>query len=259
MFKFQQSTQLKIKQNGQIHKLNNRPKFKIDIHNNNCSRVNEIILEPLTTSTITTTSLNNIVDMLDNIENIVDDIIMSQNKTLSSNREEPYTEIYKENGKSIYVGNSNNDMLNEENKNNLVAIFSLYPLNNNIKLNENILHINKYILDGCSECEMMETIIELLPIIDEQFKVGNIYIHCYAGKSRSITLLIVYLMIKMKIYYMEIYNYINDRRNIDISLTFMILLEKIDKHINKKEKLNVKNINQSQIEMFDDIISNIYN
>jgi protein-tyrosine phosphatase len=75
---------------------------------------------------------------------------------------------------------------------------------------------------------MIEFAKEIYYIISTSDKTKNILIHCYAGRSRSVTCIIYYLMKKYNYNYDQILNYIkNIKPDVGPNLGFEEELKKI--------------------------------
>jgi len=71
-----------------------------------------------------------------------------------------------------------------------------------------------------------------------KFNSKNILIHCFAGLSRSPSIVISYLMKELKYSYIDAYNYVKEKRpQIKINIDFLLILKKYEKELNEERKL----------------------
>ena len=102
----------------------------------------------------------------------------------------------------IYLGSkeglNETDYLKKENINNVLSVFDIEPLNNNIN--------HKIIKLGDLYCEnIIKYFKECIEFIEQSDKI---FIHCECGISRSSAIVIAYLMYKYKLNLKDAYLYI---------------------------------------------------
>ena len=102
----------------------------------------------------------------------------------------------------IYLGSkeglNETDYLKKENINNVLSVFDIEPLNNNIN--------HKIIKLGDLYCEnIIKYFKECIEFIEQSDKI---FIHCDCGISRSSAIVIAYLMYKYKLNFKDAYLYI---------------------------------------------------
>ena len=74
-------------------------------------------------------------------------------------------------------------------------------------------------------------------INEAKFNSKNILIHCFAGLSRSPTIVISYLMKELKYSYINAYNFVKEKRpQIKINIDFLIILKKYENELNEERK-----------------------
>ena len=73
-------------------------------------------------------------------------------------------------------------------------------------------------LDDTPTTNIIQYFMESLRFIDETDE--KVFVHCFAGVSRSATLVIAYLMWKMKKGYKEVYDFVNKHRFVGPNIGF---------------------------------------
>ena len=92
---------------------------------------------------------------------------------------------------------------------------------------------------------------EIFEFIEEKRRFTNILIHCYAGKSRSVAIIIAYLIKKYHMKFEEAFSFVkNKRKEICPNLGFIQQLKKFEEEIFKEktifiEKIYLKNKSQT--------------
>ena len=70
-----------------------------------------------------------------------------------------------------------------------------------------------------------------------KFNSKNILIHCFAGLSRSPSIVISYLMKELKYSYFDAYNFVKEKRpQIKINIDFLIILKQYENELNEERK-----------------------
>jgi hypothetical protein len=99
---------------------------------------------------------------------------------------------------------------------NITAIVTVMPESHPFSLNDKFSHFKFHhipILDK-NDVNITEYIPDFLKFLDECFAENRIvYVHCMMGISRSVSLVIAYIMQKQKIKFNDAYKFVKDRRS----------------------------------------------
>ena len=78
---------------------------------------------------------------------------------------------------------------------------------------------------------------ELIEFINDKIKKGNVFVHCDAGVSRSVTTVISYLMVYKKMKYDDAFTLVRQKRPCMFpNQRFRDFLKELDKELNRKSK-----------------------
>ena len=138
----------------------------------------------------------------------------------------------------LFLGSEQNALdINELNYNNISFI-----LNCGFEC-ENTSHNNKYSylkldIKDLADFDIKKYFNEAHNFINKaKFNSKNILIHCFAGLSRSPTIVISYLMKELKYSYINAYNFVKEKRpQIKINIDFLIILKKYENELNEERK-----------------------
>lgn len=131
--------------------------------------------------------------------------------------------------KHLYVGSEDNVQEQDIEKYNFFAIINMsfeskYPSPKNVSYSRYPWR------DDCNQIlnpRELGTIFKIINLCIEDEK--NILIHCLAGKSRSVSVIISYLIVCKGYTFDQAYELLNEKRNIDINLGLLIQLQGIKK------------------------------
>jgi len=144
---------------------------------------------------------------------------------------------------NLYIGDHTdaND-IESLNKNNIKAIVNCASLICKDQFKGNIEYLNLHINDSINT-DILSTFKNVFEFIGYHRAYGNgVLVHCFAGKSRSSTIVIGYLMDKYKISFSESYQWVLKRRPIikpnQGFIKQLLLFENINKV--KKEYMHMK-------------------
>lgn len=139
--------------------------------------------------------------------------------------------VYNVNNCNIFIGNIfcvNNDFFFK--KNNIKAIISFIDLKpiSNLSVNDiKILNIED------EDIDISDHIYDIYNTIENYVDKGlNILVVCFAGKSRSPTFVIAYVMLKNNMSYYDAYKIIHDKRHV---------ISPNESFINQLKQLEIKN------------------
>lgn len=103
---------------------------------------------------------------------------------------------------------------------------------------DNIGYYHYSYYDRPSE-DISKTFDEIVDLIDKYIKMDKtVFIHCYAGKSRSVSFVLVYLMKYREFDLQTAYNYVDEMRQIYPNLGFINQLMKYEVELTKKSTLD---------------------
>ena len=123
---------------------------------------------------------------------------------------------------NIYIG-SLNDVENED----LIKEYNFKYIINmcmecNYYLPNNVIYLKIPWIDNVNQNLHYDILKIIFDIIDNAVsKNENILIHCFAGKSRSVSVVMAYLIIRRDLSYDDAYDLLTSKRNIDINMSFL--------------------------------------
>lgn len=140
---------------------------------------------------------------------------------------------------NIYIGNivaATNDKTLLDNG--ITAVINLS--HQSIEYPDNIKHLDIFIKDS-PDVEISNYFDQTYKFINKHNKNGKVLVHCYAGVSRSSTIVLYYLMRKYQIDLLEaLYTVMDKRMVINPNKGFLVQLMEYEKTLQKKIKIYKK-------------------
>ena len=126
---------------------------------------------------------------------------------------------------------------------------------NNLSIDDNLIYY-KFDYDDDPSENLYHNFNNVSTIINDLIiSKKNVLLHCYAGKSRSVTFIIAYMMKYMNYDLLTAYNYIKKLRNIYPNIGFINQLIRYEKELSGKITLDYDNFVVKYIH--DNVNSNI--